>query len=116
MNAPSQNTNPPTVEAGVKALLTDVKQRAINRVEECEQRVRQSPGKAVLVSVAAGYCLHRLPLRSLLVAQVRLATALAPPLLFAIGAAKLCEFLQGQARKKNYSGRVLRHAGELHED
>ncbi|GAA5125744.1 hypothetical protein JIN84_14600 [Luteolibacter yonseiensis] len=87
---------PPTVEQGVNALLEDAKRGACERYQHYESLVRQSPGKAVLVSVAAGYLLHRLPVRSLLVSQVRLVTALAPPTLLAFGAAKLCEFLQHQ--------------------
>ncbi|MES2660539.1 MAG: hypothetical protein V4689_18080 [Verrucomicrobiota bacterium] len=90
---------PPTIEQGVNALVEDVKHKVQSSYESCEQRIRKSPAKAVLVAVAAGYCLHRLPVRSMLVAQVRLLTALAPPALFAFGAAKLCEFLQNEARR-----------------
>lgn len=90
----------PTVEQGVNALLDDAKRNVSERYEHCEQLVRQSPGKAVLISVAAGYLLHRLPVRSLIISQVRLVTALAPPTLLAFGAAKLCEFLQNQTSPK----------------
>ncbi len=96
----SSTTRPPTVEEGVNALLTDAKRKVCDRYDHCEQLVRQSPGKAVLASVAAGYLLHRLPVRSLLVSQVRLMAALAPPTLLAFGAAKLCEFLQNKSRDK----------------
>jgi len=91
----------PTIEQGVDALVGDVKRKFSQSYGECEQCVRDSPGKAMLLAVAAGYCLHRLPARSLLVTQVRLIAALAPPTLLAFGAAKLCEFLQGQAREKS---------------
>ena len=97
----SSAVNPPTIEQGVDALIGDVKRKVTRTYEDCEQAVRESPGKAVLLAVAAGYCLHRLPVRSLLVAQVRLVVALAPPTLLAFGAAKLCEFLQSQAREKS---------------
>ena len=97
----SSPVNPPTIEQGVDALIGDVKRKASQTYQNCEQSVRDSPGKAVLLAVAAGYCLHRLPVRALLVAQVRLAVALAPPTLLAFGAAKLCEFLQSQAREKS---------------
>ena len=97
---PSSASNPPSIEEGVNALLSDVKQKVCHQYEDCEQRVRDSPGKALLVAVAAGYLLHRLPVQSLIVSQVRLAAALAPPVLLAFGAAKLCEFLQSQARRK----------------
>lgn len=112
---PTQTPHPPTVEEGVNALIADVKHSAQSRYEEYEACIRKSPGKAVLIAVAAGYCLHRLPLRSLLVSQVRLMAALAPPTLLAFGAAKLCEFLQYKARETTYSPPMLRHAGELHE-
>ena len=103
----------PTVEEGVNALLSDAKHKVLDRYEACEDMVRKSPGKAVLVAVAAGYCLHRLPVRSLLVSQVRLLTALTPPTLLAFGAAKLCEFLQRKAEVAPRPAAVLRHAGEL---
>ncbi len=67
----------------------------------------------MLAAVAAGYCLHRLPVRSLLVSQVRLLAALTPPALLAIGAAKLCEYLQSQVREKPKSTRALSHADDF---
>jgi len=54
----------------------------------------------VLGAVAAGYLLHRLPVRAILVTQVRVLSALAPPALFFFGAAKLYEFLQRQEMAK----------------
>lgn len=95
---PSDSPTPPSIEEGVNALIHDAKQKACDSYQHCEECVRESPGKAILVAVGAGYLLHRLPVRSLLVSQVRVMAALAPPVLFAFGAAKLCEFLQGQAR------------------
>ena len=70
---------PLSVEEGVNVLLTNA-----------QQHIR-----------AVGYCLHRLPVRSLLVAQVRLLSALAPPALFVFGAAKVYEFLQRQELAKH---------------
>ena len=96
---PADSTGQPTVEQGVNALIEDVKHKVHSRYENCEQQVRNSPGKAILIAAAAGYCLHRLPVRALLVAQVRLIAAVAPPAMFAFGAAKLCEFLQKEARR-----------------
>ena len=96
---PADYAEPPTVEQGVNALLEDVKTKVHSTYENCERKVRSSPGKAILIAAAAGYCLHRLPVRSLLVAQMKLVTALAPPAMFAFGAAKLCEFLQNEARR-----------------
>ncbi|NQX02590.1 hypothetical protein HQ447_18180 [bacterium] len=96
MNSSPSET--PTIEQGVSSLLNDLKNKARRTYDTCEENVRKSPTKAVLISVAAGYCLHRLPVRSLLVSQVRLVAALTAPTLLAFGAAKLCEFLQKQAR------------------
>ena len=99
-NLPSDSPAPtaPSIEEGVNALLHDAKKKACERYQHAEDCVRESPTKAILVAVGAGYLLHRLPVRSLLVSQVRLVAALAPPVLFAFGAAKLCEYLQNQAR------------------
>lgn len=89
----------PTIEQGVNSLIHDVKAKACSSYQACEDRVKQSPAKAVLIALAAGYCLHRLPVRSLLVSQARLLAALAPPTIFAFGTARLCEFLQKQSRR-----------------
>ena len=99
LSSSSSSSLSPTIEQGVQALVGDVKRKASEHYHHCEQRVRQSPGKAILIAVAAGYIIHRLPVRSLFVSQVRLVAALTPPTLLAFGAAKLCEFLQGQSRK-----------------
>lgn len=96
----SSPATPPTVEQGVNALVGDVKRKVTDQLDECRQRVRATPGRAVLIAIAGGYLLHRLPIRSLLVSQVRLISALAPPTLVAFGAAKLCEYLQTQARNR----------------
>lgn len=87
---------PRSVEEGVNALLNDARQSINQHYKDCEQHIRQSPTSSVLGAVAAGWCLHRLPVRVLLVAQVRLITALAPPALLLFGAAKVYEFLQRQ--------------------
>jgi len=113
---PTEIHQPPTIEQGINSLLDDARNKVCRTSEHYRERVRQSPGTAVLAAVAAGYCLHRLPVRSLLVSQVRLLAALAPPALLAIGAAKLCEFLQSKAREKPKVVPMLRHAGELHGD
>lgn len=97
-------TQPPTIEQGLNTLVIDAKRKVSDSYHDYEDCVRESPGKAILLAVAAGYCIHRLPVRSLLVTQVRLLAALAPPALFAYGAAKVCELLQKQAmanRKRN---------------
>jgi hypothetical protein len=88
---------PLSVEEGVNALLCDAQQSIRHGFEECERHIRKSPTTSVLAAAAVGYCLHRLPVRAVLVVQVRLLAALAPPALFLFGAAKACEYLQRQA-------------------
>ncbi len=97
MSYPNQ---PPTIEEGVNALLLKAKRNICEKVDGIEECFREKPGQAVVACLAAGYVLHRLPVRSLVVSQARLIAALAPPMLLAFGAAKLCEFLQGQAWKQ----------------
>lgn len=93
MNEPQHHADAPmSMEEGVKALLCDAKQCFKERYEKCENRVRSSPIKAVVGAVAAGYLLHRLPVRSILVTQVRVLTALTPPALLLFGASKLYEY------------------------
>jgi hypothetical protein len=87
---------PLSLEEGANVLLSNVQQSIRHRYEECEKRIRKSPTTSVLGAVAAGYLLHRLPVRAILVTQVRVLSALAPPALFLFGAAKLYEFLQKQ--------------------
>lgn len=87
----------PSIEDGVNQLLSEAKHKICEKCESCEASIRESPRKAVMVAVAAGYLMHRLPVRSLLASTVRLTGALAPPALFAFGAAKLAEYIQNQS-------------------
>ena len=84
------------MEEGINVLLCNAQQGIHHRYQQCQKQIRKSPTTAVLGAVAAGYLLHRLPVRAILVTQVRVLSALAPPALFLFGAAKLCEFLQRQ--------------------
>ncbi len=84
----------PSVDEGIHSVLSSSKDKAIECLEKWENCVREHPVKAVLGAVAAGAILHRLPIRSILIAKIRIASALAPPALLAYGAAKLCEILQ----------------------
>lgn len=90
----------PSMEEGVKVLLGNARQGIRHRYQKCENKVRKSPTTAVIGAVAAGYLLHRMPVRAILVTQVRVLSALAPPALFLFGAAKLYEFLQRQELAK----------------
>lgn len=86
----------PTLGEGVHVLLSNVREDVRDRYRRCENRIRKSPASAVLGGVAAGYLLHRMPVRAILVTQVRVLSALVPPALFLFGAAKIYEFLQKQ--------------------
>ena len=91
---------PPSMEEGVKVLLGNARQGIRHRYQKCENKVRKSPVTAVIGAVAAGYLLHRLPVRAILVTQIRVLSALAPPALFLFGAVKFYEFLQRQELAK----------------
>ena len=87
---------PATVEEMVSASLCSVREGIRLRHQKCESRIRKSPTASVLGAVGVGYLLHRLPVRAILITQVRVLSALAPPALFLFGAAKLLSFLQRQ--------------------
>ena len=89
-----------SVEEGVNTLLCNAQQCIREKHQECEASIRKSPNSAMLIALATGYCLNRLPVRAILVTQVRLLSALAPPALFLFGAAKVCEYLQSQNASK----------------
>lgn len=99
MNPTPSEPTPPTVEQGINSLLHETKDQLASRYEKCEACVRASPGKAMMIAFGAGYLAHRLPIRALLITNVRILSALVPPAMVAFGAAKLCEVLQNQARK-----------------
>lgn len=50
----------------------------------------------MLGAVTAGYLLHRMPVRAILVTQVRVLAALTPTALWVFGAFRLCDFLKGR--------------------
>jgi len=89
-----------SLEEGVSVLCGNARQGIRNRFQKCENRIRQSPTTAVIGAVAAGYFLHRMPVRAILVTQIRVLSALTPPALLLFGAAKLYEFLQKQELAK----------------
>ena len=85
---------PMSIEEGMKALICDAKHCIQSRYEKCESRIRSSPIEAVIGAVAAGYLLHRLPVRSIILTQVRVLSALTPPALLLFGATKLYEYFR----------------------
>lgn len=95
MNAPSnQSAQQLSMEEGIHELLSNARDGIRLRHQKCEERIRQSPTTSVLGAVAAGYVLHRLPVRAIIVTQVRVISALTPPALVLFGAAKLYDYLQ----------------------
>lgn len=101
MNNLTIHTPPPqSIEQGVNVLLSNAWRGVRHRYEKCENRIRESPTTSVVGAVAAGYFLHRMPVRAILVTQVRVLAALTPPALLLFGAAKLCEYLQTQKLAK----------------
>jgi hypothetical protein len=101
MNETSNDpATPMSLEEGVSVLCGNVRHGIRNRYQMCQNRIRQSPTTAVLGAVTAGYFLHRMPVRAILVTQIRVLAALTPPALLLFGAAKVCEFLQRQELAK----------------
>jgi hypothetical protein len=84
------------MEEGLQVLMSNARQSICHRYHRCEERIRESPKKSVFGAVAAGYLLHRLPVRAILVTNVRILSALTAPALILYGAAKLYDFLQEQ--------------------
>lgn len=97
-HAHSTHSKSRSINRTVKSKVDDVTEKASGTLKIYEDKIRESPEKAVLIALAAGYCLHVLPVRSLLALSIRLATFLAKPALLGLGAAKLCEFVQTRAR------------------
>jgi hypothetical protein len=98
---------PVSVEEMVHVSLCDARERIRNRYQKCEDRIREAPTASVLGAVGVGYILHRLPVRAILVTQVRVLSALAPPVLFLYGAAKLFGYLQ----KREFCKHGAAHSG-----
>lgn len=90
----NQPVEPASVEEMLNSSLCSVREGIRLRHQKCESRIRKSPTAAVLGAAGVGYLLHRLPIRAILVTQVRVLSAIAPPALFLFGAAKLLGFLQ----------------------
>lgn len=84
------------MEEGVNSLLSNARQGICQRYEKCENRIRSSPTEAVLGAVAVGYLMRRLPIRAIVLTQIRVISALTPPALLLFGAAKLFECLRRQ--------------------
>jgi hypothetical protein len=88
------------MDEGVNVLWSNARQGLRDHYKDCQIRIQKSPTTAVLGAVAVGYLLHRMPVREILVTQIRVLSALAPPALILFGAAKLYEFLRKQELAK----------------
>lgn len=95
MNDPS-NLPPPhqSMDEEIKDLLRNAQESIHLQYGKFENRVRHSPSSAILGALAAGYLMHRLPMRAILLTKVRIIAAMAPPALLLFGAAKFYDFMQ----------------------
>lgn len=95
----SQMAPPPerVGESGVDAALAQVEHAVVDSYHRFEDAVRDAPAKYVFGAVAVGYCLHQLPLGAIIRGKLRLLSALAPPALLLLGAAKAYEFLNADS-------------------
>ena len=98
---PEVNQHPPTscLSDEIKSTVANVKTKAHSSFETYEEKVRQSPKKAMLIALGAGYCLNVLPVGTLISVPLRLTAFLAKPTLLALGALKLYELAEEKARK-----------------
>ena len=94
MSTDTNSVSPSTVDEGILSVCHSSKEKLKGRLAEWEECVKQHPVKSIVVAVAAGALIHRLPVRSILASNVKIVGALLPPALFAYGAAKVCEILQ----------------------
>ncbi len=101
LESPSQIMNPPArTQEGVNVnnLLKQAQDNARGLYDDFEDYVREKPGTAILAATAVGYFLRKLPVGSIITAQVRLVSALLPPAVFVFGAAKLYEALKQEQK------------------
>ena len=92
-----------TIVESVDQVLRDAQKCAERKYGEFEEKVREAPGTALLTALAAGYVLNQLPLRTIIAAKIKLASALFPPALFLFGAAKIYEFATQETAKAETS-------------
>lgn len=93
---PNTPIDPIPVEDKANSVILDARVKAAEAIATCEEKIRQSPDKAVLIALAAGYCLQVLPAKSIITAPLRLAAMLIKPSLLGLGAMKAYEIYQDQ--------------------
>ncbi len=89
-----------TMEERLHVVLDDAKKGIYEGHQKFEKQIQKSPTKAVLGAVAAGYVLHHMPVRAILVTQVRVLVALITPALFIYKAAGIYDFVHKQRLRK----------------
>lgn len=100
MNPESETfTKAPSIRQGITSTIDELQAKASGKLAAYESKVRQSPEKAILIAAAAGYCLHVLPVGTLIGVPLRLTAFLAKPALLALGAMKLAEIVQGRMKQ-----------------
>ncbi len=85
-----------TINGKANSAILDARVKAAETLATYEEKIRQSPDKAVLIALAAGYCLQVLPAKSMVTAPLRLAAMLIKPSLLGLGAMKAYEIYQDQ--------------------
>ncbi|WP_038171233.1 hypothetical protein [Verrucomicrobium sp. BvORR106] len=101
MSLPQSSLQPESVlksiDRGVTGFLNEAQDTVRRQYAEVEDTVRRSPAASLATAVAVGYFLHRLPLRAIINANLRIVSALAPPALFLFGAAKVYEMVKEES-------------------
>ena len=83
-------------EEKVKSITTRVEERLHEAVHHFEDNVRDRPGEYVLGAAVAGFVAARLPLRSIVLSSLGVASAAAPAALLFLGMWKVAEHLLGK--------------------
>lgn len=89
-----------TMEERLHLVLDDAKKSFIEGRLKFENQIQKSPTKTVLGAVAVGYLLHHLPVRAMIVTQVRVLAALTTPALLIYKAAAIYDFFQRQKLRR----------------
>jgi hypothetical protein len=95
------HASPDSMEDMLTTAFTRAEDMFRERWTKVEEKVRESPTAAVLIAAGIGYCLHRLPLRSLLATNLKLLWAFAPPAAMAAVAGKAYHALEDKVHASN---------------
>lgn len=89
-----------TMEDRLHVLLDDAKNDLRKGHRKFESEIQKSPTRAVLGAVAVGYMLHYMPVRTIVISQVRVLAALATPVLLFYKAATIYDLFQRKKIRK----------------